>query len=65
MDIGLHHVAVGLSADGFGTFFFFENSTPGLGNHGVDLSQDFFIQMADIFRKSGVVDGLFKGAGDR
>ena len=63
MNIGLQHVAVSLGADGLGAFFFFEHTTARLGNEGIDLGQHFLIEVADILRKSFVVEGLFVGRG--
>ena len=61
MNVRLQHVAVSLGVDEFENFFFFEHIASGLGDEGIDLDQQWLIQMADIFRKGFVVEGLFVG----
>ena len=65
MHVGLQHVTVSLGADGLGTVFFFEHRPPGLGDDGIDLGQQLLIQMADVLRKSFVVERLFIRRGHR
>lgn len=65
MNVGFQHVAVSLGAEGFGLVFFFKDTPSRLGDHGIDLGEQFLIQMADIFRKGFVVKRLFLGPGQR
>src|ERR1022692_3468813 len=60
MHVGFQHVAVGLGADRLsGTvFFFFEHRPSGLDHHSIDLPQQLFVHMTDVFRKGLWVEGL-------
>ena len=62
MYVGLQHVAVGLGADRLsGTvLFFFEGGAPGLDHQGVDLPQQLFVHMTDVFRKGLVMKRLLR-----
>ena len=60
MHVGFQHVAVGLGADRLsGTaFFFFEHRPAGLDHQSIDLPQQLFVHMTDVFRKCLWVEGL-------